>query len=247
MKRAFLSGVVAVIVVGCAAAPGSGDIEGEVLVSAAASLTDAFRSVEAAFEDLHPDVDVILNFGPSSGLRTQIVEGAPVDVFASADTANMDAVADEWATEPSVFATNRLAIAVPAGNPAGVGGLADLARDDLLIGLCAEGDPCGEYARTALASAGVVASVDTAETDVRALLDKIAAGELDAGIVYWSDVRGNRSVEDVAIPAEHDVVASYPIAVLSGAPNPAAARAFVEFVLSLQGQGIMSAHGLGSP
>ncbi len=224
-------------------------VEGEVLVSAAASLTDAFAEVEAAFEDANPGVDVVLNLGPSSGLREQILEGAPADVFASANTSNMDQVveAGENASEPEIFVTNLLQIAVPTGNPGGVVGLDDFANEALLIGLCAEDVPCGDFGRQALEKAGVTPSIDTNEPDVRALLTKIEAGELDAGITYVTDVLSTDGAEGVDIPEEFNVVAEYPIATLASAPNPEGGAAFVEFVLSEAGQEILTSYGFTSP
>lgn len=225
-------------------------LSGELLVSAAASLTDAFAEVGEAFNEVYPDVNVVFNFGPSSGLREQIIEGAPADVFASANTSNMDQVADadELAGSAQIFVRNLLQIAVPVGNVAGVTGLEDFAREDLLIGLCAEDVPCGNFARQALAKAGVTPSIDTNETDVRALLTKIEEDELDAGITYVTDVMSTGGgVEGVDIPAEYNVEAAYPIAVLKGAPNPDAAAAFVAFVLSTEGQRILGEYGFASP
>jgi molybdate transport system substrate-binding protein len=230
-------------------APSSG-LEGEVLVSAAASLTDAFAEVETQFETANHGVDVVLNLGPSSGLREQILEGAPADVFASANTSNMDQVAEagEVAGESQVFARNLLQIAVPSGNPAGVTGLEDFGRDELLIGLCAVGVPCGDFAREALANAGVTPSIDTNEADVRALLTKVELGELDAGITYVTDVASTGgAVDGVDIPEDANVVAEYPIAVLANAPNPDAASAFVDFVLSDEGQEILDDFGFAAP
>jgi molybdate transport system substrate-binding protein len=156
--------------------------------------------------------------------------------------------AGEVAGDPETFVTNLLQIAVPAGNPGGVTGLDDFGRDDLLIGLCAEDVPCGEFGREALEKAGVTPAVDTNEPDVRALLTKIEAGELDAGITYATDVMSAAgAVEGVDIPDELNVVARYPIAVLAGAPNPEAAEAFVAFVLSEEGQGILREYGFASP
>lgn len=224
-------------------------LEGEVLVSAAASLTDAFGEIESAFEAANPGVDIVLNLGASSALREQILEGAPADVFASANTSNMDQVVEGGAaSDPQIFATNLLQIAVPTGNPGGVTGLEDFAREELLIGLCEEEVPCGDFGREALANAGVTPSIDTNEPDVRALLTKVEAGELDAGIVYVTDVLSTGgSVEGVDIPTEDNVVASYPIAALTEAPNPDAAAAFVEFVLSDEGQTILNGFGFSSP
>jgi molybdate transport system substrate-binding protein len=230
-------------------APGS-DLQGDLLVSAAASLTDAFTAVASAFEAANPGVDVAVNFGGSSALREQIIEGAPVDVFASANMANMDKVveAGEVAREPQVFATNLLQIAVPSGNPAGIAGLEDFSRQELLIGLCAEAVPCGDFAQQALALAGVVPAVDTYEPDVRALLTKIEAGELDAGITYVTDVAtAGARVAGVDIPIDQNVVAEYPIAALVNAPHGDIAEAFVAFVLSDVGEAILADYGFASP
>lgn len=244
--RAVVGFAAVLVVSGCA---GSGN-QSSVLVSAAASLTDAFVEIEAAFEEANPGVDVVLNLGGSSALREQILGGAPADVFASANPSNMAQVreAGEVDGEPRVFIRNRLQIAVPAGNPAGVTGPADLAREELLIGLCAEAVPCGEFGRQALANAGVSAAVDTREPDVRALLTKIGAGELDAGIVYVTDVASSvGEVDGVDIADADNVVAEYPIAVLTGAPNRDGATDFVEFVLSDEGRAILVKHGFESP
>lgn len=232
---------------GSAAADG---IAGEILVSAAASLTDAFADVASAFESAHPNVNVRLNFGGSSALRTQILEGAPVDVFASANEANMKRLvaANRVAGEPRIFARNRLQIAVPAGNPAGIAGLDDFADGAPRLGLCAEGVPCGDFARAALTRAGVVPSLDTNEPDVRALLTKIELGELDGGITYVTDVASaGGAVEGIDIPDDVNVVAEYPIAVLVGAPNRRAAEAFVRFVLSGEAGGVLAKYGFTLP
>jgi molybdate transport system substrate-binding protein len=230
-------------------APG-GRPEGTLLVSAAASLTDVFAAMAAAFEADHPEVDVVLNFAGSSALREQILEGAPVDVFASANRSNMDQVVSggEVAGQPRVFAGNLLQIAVPAGNPAGIAGLAYFAAPDLLIGLCAPGVPCGDFAREALAKAGVVPSIDTNEPDVRALLTKIEAGELDAGITYVTDVvAAHGAATGIDVPAAVNVAAEYPIAVMTASPNPTAAGAFVDFVLSTAGASILREYGFTTP
>lgn len=229
--------------------PPSGALTGEVVVSAAASLTDAFAAVEAEFETTHPGVDVVLNLAGSSTLREQILQGAPVDVFAAANASTMDEVVEAGAVvgDPAVLVRNRLQIAVPAGNPGGVTRLADFSRGELLIGLCAEGVPCGDFARQALAQAGVTPSIDTNEPDVRALLTKIAAGELDAGITYVTDVSATAGgVEGIDIPEDQNVVAAYQVAVMAGAPNPAAAEAFVAFVRSEAGRRILTAYGFES-
>ena len=233
-------------VIACSGSSG----ERQLLVSAAASLTDAFAEVEAAFEETNPDVDVVLNLGGSSALREQLLEGAPADVFASANVSNMDQVVEAGgvAGEATTFVTNSLQIAVPRGDPAGVAGLGDFANDELLIGLCAEGVPCGEFGRQALAAAGVTASIDTNEPDVRALLTKLEAGELDAGITYMTDVIStDGGVDGIDIPDEFNVRAEYQVAALAEAPNPEVAAAFVEFLLSEPGQAILTSHGFAPP
>jgi molybdate transport system substrate-binding protein len=229
-------------------APAS-DLAGTVTVFAAASLTDAFDEIDTAFEDVNPEVTVEVNYGASSALREQILAGAPADVYASANTSNMDQVVQAGAAaDPVNFVTNLLQIAVPAGNGAGVTGLDDFADAGLLIGLCAEEVPCGEFGREALANAGVTPAVDTNEPDVRSLLTKVEAGELDAGIVYVTDVTAaGDAVEGIDIPAEDNVTATYPIAALTDAPSAGAAVAFVEFVLSDEGRDILTSHGFGSP
>lgn len=238
----------ALLLAGCAATTGSS--RSEVLVSAAASLSDAFGAIEVAFEADHPDVEVALNFGGSATLREQILAGAPADVFASANPETMQALVDagETSDEPRVFATNQLQIAVPYGNPALVTGLDDFARSELLVGVCATSVPCGGFAAEAFMQAGIVPSIDTREPDVRALLTKIEAGELDAGVVYLTDVVGaNGRVEGIAIPTSSNVVARYPIAVLRGGSNPTDAALFADFVLSPEGQAILSRYGFGTP
>ena len=245
--RLHSAGLLAILLVtaGCG---GSG--RDEVLVSAAASLTDAFADIEAAFEQANPDVDVFLNVAGSAALREQIIAGAPAGVFAAADTANMDRVVSAGLVsgEPRIFARNLLEIAVPPGNPAGVTGLGDFGDDALLIGLCAAAVPCGALARLALDGAAVTPAVDTDEPNVRALLTKIAAGELDAGIVYVTDVRAAAgSVDGIAVGDAGNVAAEYSIAALAGASRPAAAGAFVDFVLSAAGQAILARHGFGAP
>lgn len=221
----------------------------EILVSAASSLTEAFTEMETAFESANPGFDVVLNIGGSSALREQILAGAPADVFASANTSNMDLVvsAGDVGGEPLIFARNRLEIAVPIGNPGSVTALADFARDELLIGLCAESVPCGEYGQRALHNADVAASVDTEEPNVRALLTKIEVGELDAGIVYETDVASTDGVDGVEIPYGDNVHADYPIAVLAETPNADGAAAFVAFVLSPEGRAILADHGFVLP
>jgi molybdate transport system substrate-binding protein len=227
----------------------AGGSERTITVFAAASLTDAFEEIGAAFEAAEPGVTVEFNFAASSSLREQILAGAPADVFASANTSNMDQVVVAGAaTDPSDFVENRLQIAVPAGNPGNVTRLADFADPDLLIGLCAAEVPCGQFGREALARARVTPSIDTNEPDVRSLLTKIEAGDLDAGLVYVTDVMSaGGAVEGIDVPEDQKVVAVYPIAPLTDSGSPAAADAFVEFVLSDEGQEILASYGFGEP
>ncbi|MDJ0923237.1 MAG: molybdate ABC transporter substrate-binding protein [Acidimicrobiia bacterium] len=242
--------VASALLAGVLSACSPGGASAEVLVSAAASLTDVFAEIEDAFETANPAVDVILNVAGSATLREQITAGAPADVFASADLRNITVLSEDGAIKSgiTVFATNQLEIAVPPGNPAGVSGLADFERTDLLVGLCAPGVPCGDFARSALQLAGVTPAPDTNEPNVRALLTKIAAGELDAGIVYTTDVvAAANGVDGVMIPASHNVTAQYPVATLIDSPNPEGAAAFVAFVLSPSGRSILAEHGFGVP
>lgn len=237
------------LLVGTAACSDDEPTGGTVAVFAAASLTDAFTALAGAFEAAGGGFTVELNVAGSSTLREQILNGAPADVFAAADQSTMAAVVEAGlAAEPADFARNRLQIAVPAGNPAGVAGLADFADGDLLLGLCAEEVPCGRFGREALAGAGVTPSVDTEEPDVRALLTKVQAGELDAGLVYRTDVlAGGDTVEGIDVPPDQNVTVTYPIAALTEAGEPEGAARFVAYVLSAEGQAILARHGFGPP
>jgi molybdate transport system substrate-binding protein len=224
--------------------------EEELLVSAAASLTDAFNGMALAYEAARPGIDVRLNLAGSAALREQLLSGAPADVFASADEATMAPVVEAGLTDgdPAAFALNRLVIAVPAGNLAGVSGLADFADADLLLGLCADGVPCGTLARAVLDRAGIDPAVDTNEPDVRSLLTKIEADELDAGIVYVTDAAAaGDGVEAITIPDDANLTTVYPIAALQSATDLPRARDFVAFVRSERGREILARHGFGVP
>lgn len=228
----------------------SGAVEGTVTVFAAASLTDVFTTLGEQFEQDNPGATVAFSFGPSSALVTQVLEGAPADVVATAAVSTMDdlVAGDVVDGDPVAFGTNPLELAVPAGNPGGVTELADLADDELLVGLCAEEVPCGRFAREALTGAGVEPSIDSDEQDVRALLTKLEAGELDVGIVYRTDVAADGdAVEGIAIPADQNVTATYPIAGVGEAPNAEGGRAFVDFVLSGDGLAALADAGFGPP
>ena len=248
-----------VLLAGCSApvpaATEEGDtLSGTVTVLAAASLTDVFDDLAAQFEAEHPGVDVVLSYGGSSALAAQIVSGSPADVFASANESTMATVTDaSLADGPVVFATNTLELVVPAGNPGGVTELADLANPDLTIALCDPAVPCGSAAAQLLDAAGVVASVDTLEEDVKAALTKIALGEVDAALVYRTDVTAaGDEVEGIEVPEAADVVNNYPIALLVDAADAEAdaaeaAQAFIDFVLSPVGRQVLQDAGFGAP
>lgn len=225
-------------------------LRGDVTVFAAASLTDVFERLAEQFSADHPDVGVRFNFGPSSGLATQINQGAPADIFASADTAQMDVVSEAGSAsgEPTVFAENVLQIAVPAGNPAGINGIADFAREELTLAICAPEVPCGAAAENVFAAAGVTPSVDSLEEDVRAALTKVELGEVDAALVYATDVlAAGNSVEGIGFLEAAEAVNAYPIVTLAAAPNPEAAQAFIEFILSDVGAVALAEAGFGLP
>lgn len=249
MARIATALAAAAVVTTVVAACGGAGRDDAVLVLAASSLTDAFATMESEFESANPDIDVEVSFGGSSALQVQLEEGAPADVVALADTAPMDALVDaDLAASPTIFATNSLVLVTPAANPGGIGSLDDLADPDLLVGVCAPQVPCGRYATELLESAGVDASVDTEEPDVRSLAAKVATGELDAGLVYATDVDpfGDQIVV-VPIADASDVRAEYPIAVVSESSSVEAARRFIDFVLSPAGRDVLSDSGFGGP
>ncbi|WEK61822.1 MAG: molybdate ABC transporter substrate-binding protein [Candidatus Microbacterium colombiense] len=220
------------------------NLTGELTVYAAASLSGAFDAIGEAFTAENPDVTISPVYDGSSTLVTQILEGAPADVFASADEANMEKAGDA-ASDPTLFASNTLVIAVPAGNPGGVESLADLA--DVTTVLCAPEVPCGAASAKLLDAAGVTVEPASLEQNVTAVLTKVAASEADAGLVYATDVIGRDDVEVIVPDGADEVVNHYPIAALADADNPEAAAAFVAFVLSDAGQKILADFGFGAP
>ena len=221
---------------------------GTVVVFAAASLKDAFTALAGDFERAHPGVRVVASFGGSDSLAAQIVQGSPVDVFASADTATMTTVTkDGDAKTPTVFATNELEIAVPPGNPQHIGSLADAAAGGVKLALCAPAVPCGSAAARAFGSAGISPHPVTLEQNVTAVLTKVELGEVDAGLVYRTDVKSAAGkVDGVQFPQAAHAVNSYPIAVVNTGHNAVTGRAFVEFVLSGDGQRVLQAAGFAS-
>jgi len=231
------------------APPAAEELSGEVTVFAAASLTASFDDLIAAFTAEHPGVQIVPGYDGSSTLATQIIEGAQVDVFASADEANMQKVVDAGlAADPQLFATNTLTLIVPTGNPGGVTGIESLADDALTVVLCAPAVPCGTASEQLLAASGVRASADSFEQNVSAVLTKVATGEADAGLVYVTDAAlAAGAVETVEAAGADAVVNRYPVVVLDDAPNAAAAEAFVAFVRGPSGQAVLADHGFGAP
>ena len=228
------------------AAPGSGGLSGAITVYAAASLQNTFTQIGADFEKANPGTSVRFSFAGSSDLVAQIQQGAPADVFAPADTANMGKVTAESLTtaEPVVFASNTLEIAVPPGNPAKITTFADLARPDLKVVLCAPAVPCGSAAAKVEEAAGVDVRPVSEEQSVTDVMGKVRAGEADAGLVYVTDVRSaGDAVQGISFPESSAAVNSYPVAVLKATRNVAVANAFVEAVTGAGGQQVLAAAG----
>lgn len=237
MRRAVAVAVAAAVALLIAAPPATAKrkVSGEITVFAASSLKESFGAIKKDFEKKYPDVTVKLNFDASSNLASQIQQGAPADVFASADEANLQkAIASgDVAGPPLVFAKNRLEIAVEGGNPKKIKSLADLAKPGVVLLLCADGVPCGKYAAEAFAKAGVDVSPASKEENAKATLAKVSLGEADAAVVYATDVRAEKSnVSGVKIPDQHNVVATYPVGVVKGGQNPPAAKAWALFLES---------------
>jgi molybdate transport system substrate-binding protein len=226
-------------------------LEGEITVSAAASLTEAFTEAGDAFEADHPGTTITFTFDSSGTLSRQILDGAPVDVFASADEENMAKLTDADLVEgdPTAFAENQLTIVTKPGNPEGIESLADLA-DAGVISLCGEDVPCGAFAAQALGQADVTIperSV-TRGQNAKATLTAVSEGDAVAGIVYVTDaLAAGDAVDAVEIPAEDNVTATYPVAVLTDAQDAALARAFVAFISSDDGQAILQDRGFLPP
>jgi len=228
----------------------SAPLAGSITVFAGSSLTDAFKNAGDEITKSNPDARFTFNFGSSSTLATQIVNGAPADVFASADEANMQKIVDAKLTDGATapFVSNRLQIAVAPGNPKRIAGLADLARPDVILVIAAPTVPAGKYALEALTKAGVTARPVSQEVDVRAVLNKVSLGEADAGIVYVTDVKSAAGrVTGVDIPEQHQVLARYPIAVVKDSKNARLAHGFVDYLLSPAGQSVLAEFGFSKP
>ncbi|GAA2786862.1 molybdate ABC transporter substrate-binding protein [Crossiella cryophila] len=247
--------VALLVLAGCGSTPapppaGPGGVSGAVTVFAAASLTESFTKLGKDFEAANPGVKVTFNFGGSSALAQQLNQGAPADVFASAAPANMKQVTDtRTVTEtPVTFARNRLQIAVPKGNPARITGLADFGRAELKIALCAEQVPCGAATKKVLQAAKVTGQPDTLEQDVKAVLTKVRLGEVDAALVYRTDVRSaGAEVEGITFAEADQAINDYPLAALAKAPNASGAKAFVDHVRSDKGRAVLAEAGFDGP
>jgi molybdate transport system substrate-binding protein len=253
-SQRVLTALAAVFLVSCGSTPGPAAaptvtpdiITGAINVFAAASLTAAFKDEGMAFQTKHPNASVTFDFAGSASLATSINNGAPADVFASADMANLDKVAKagNLTSSPANFATNKLQIVVSAGNPKGIKTLADLAKPGTVVILCAPAVPCGSYASQALTRAAVKVTPKSLEQDVNGVVSKVSLGEADAGIVYITDVKSaGAKVQGMDIPDDQNVIASYPMATVKGGANPKGGSAFIDFVLSIPGQTILANHG----
>ena len=251
----LLTLAIAVVLVGCTCggagpATSSVPLAGSITVFAGSSLTDAFKKAGDQVKLTTPGTDFLFNFGSSSTLATQIINGAPADLFASADDTNMQKVVDAKLNEsmPAVFLSNRLQIAVAAGNPKQITGLADLAKPGLIVVLAAPTVPAGKYALEALQKARVAIRTASQEVDVRAVLNKVTLGEADAGVVYVTDVKSAGAKETgVDIPEQHQIIARYPIAVVKETKNPRLAKAYVDYLLSDDGQKLLAEFGFSKP
>src|SRR6185437_13867515 len=217
-----------------AASSSTNSLSGTVTVFAAASLTGTFTQLGKDFEAAHPGVTVKFNFGGSDTLAASIVSGAPADVFAAASTATMGTVTKAGAATgtPTVFVKNQLEIAVPPGDPKAIKTLADLTKPGVKVE----------------AAGKIKINPVTLETDVKSALTKVELGEVDAALVYQTDVKAaGGKVEGMEFAEAAKAINNYPIAVLKDAPNAAAAQAFIAFVLSAHGRGVLSAAGFQNP
>jgi molybdate transport system substrate-binding protein len=256
--RTLAFALASLLAVGSLAACGSDDSSGggasstkkvTLRVFAAASLTGSFTELGRQFEADHPGTTVEFNFGPSSGLAEQIGSGAPVDVFASASPSNMDTVVrDGDAEDPKDFATNSMEIAVPPDNPAKISTLADLAEGSVKVALCQAEVPCGKVAGEVLSKARLTVKPATEEVDVKSVLTKVSLGEVDAGVVYVTDVQAaGDKVKGIEIPTEQNASTTDPIATLAKSEHTEEADEFVDLVLSDAGTKVLEGAGFESP
>jgi molybdate transport system substrate-binding protein len=250
IKRAFVAVVAATVVLAAQPAAAKPTPSGDITVFAAASLTESFTEIKRDFQAKHPDVAVKLNFDSSSNLAAQIQQGAPADVFASADEASLGKTIEsgDVMPRPVTFARNRLEIAVDEGNPKRIKGLADLAKEGVIVTLCADPVPCGKYAADAFAKAGVEVTPASKEGNAKAALSKVSLGEADAAVVYVTDVKAAKgAVSGVPIPDRHNVVARYTVAVVKESDNGDAARAWARFLASAKASATLAEFGFLLP
>lgn len=215
-------------------------------VFAAASLTDSFKAIGDGYHQQHSNVTLQFNFAGTPTLVTQIEQGAQADVFASADTTNMDRLRGDGFTSgtPQVFAHNKLEVAVAPGNPKHITSLADLGQAGLVYISAGPTVPAGKYAAQALQKAGVSVTPKSLETDVKSVISKIELGEADAGIVYTTDVKAaSGKVDGVAIPDAYNVVATYPLVAVKDSKHADMANAFIAYVVSATGQSKLESFG----
>ncbi|MFI6600259.1 molybdate ABC transporter substrate-binding protein [Nonomuraea sp. NPDC050536] len=249
-RRLVAALTVALALAGCGSAPATSTSTGKDLtVFAAASLTGTFTELGKTFEAAHPGTKVKFNFGSSATLAQQITQGAPADVFAAASPATMKTVTDaSLAGSPTTFVRNKLQIAVPTANPAKVAALKDLANPKVKVALCAQQVPCGAAAVKALDAAGLKVTPVTLEQDVKATLTKVELGEVDAALVYTTDVLAAAGkVKGIEFPEADKAINDYPIAVLAKAPSGDLAKQFVDLVLSQQGKDVLTKAGFEAP
>lgn len=240
--------VVALLIASLVACRGDDETgNGAITVLAASSLTEAFTELGPTFEAAQDGVAVTFSFAASSALGEQVNQGGPGDVLVTADEANMQQVIDAGnASDPTVIATNRLALLVEKGNPKHITGIDDLSRDDIVFVLCADAVPCGKLGARALKKAGIDRAPASLEENVKAVVSKVMFGEADAGIVYVSDVfaaAGQADGIDIDIADDPDLVATYPMAVLSQSKQASLAREWIDFVLSDPSQEVLRSHG----
>lgn len=247
--------VTALLLAGCSAQTNPGGamrtasaptLSGAIVVDAASSLTGTFDSVAAAFEKVNPNVTVAFNYGGSGTLVAAIIAGAPVDVFAAASPATMATLttAKLNAAIPQIFVKNELEIAVPKGNPGKITGLKDFADASKKIALCDPAQPCGAASQAVFTAEKITAAPDTLAPDVKSALNLVATDEVDAAIVYHTDVLAAGSqVQGLEFPEARDFIVSYPIAAVTGSQNAKAASAFVKFVLGAKAQAILAKAG----
>jgi molybdate transport system substrate-binding protein len=223
-------------------------LSGSINVFAASSLTGTFNSLGTSFMAAHPGTKITFNFGSSGTLATQITQGAPADVFASAATKNMQTVLDaKEANTPTNFVKNTMEIAVPATNPARITSLADLAKPGVKVALCIDTAPCGVTAEQVFTNAKLTIKPVTQEADAKTTISKVTLGEADAAVVYVTDVKAATGVTGIEIPADVNATTEYPIATLTNSTDSALAAAFVAYVLSSTGHGVLAAAGFEAP